>query len=108
MKTLFDDNLSPRLVAALAMEFPGSLHVHDVGLAMAQTRPYGNSPGRMNSPSRARTLVELSVLRGEPPKLVWSRRGNCSPHEIVALLKAHQRSIEVLARPDTARLCIIE
>jgi Protein of unknown function (DUF433) len=58
--------------------------------------------------SKDSDLVELSVLRGEPPKLVWIRRGNCSSHEIVALLKARQRGIEALAMPDTARLYIIE
>jgi predicted nuclease of predicted toxin-antitoxin system len=32
VKLLFDENLSPRLVAALGLEFPGSAHVHDVDL----------------------------------------------------------------------------
>jgi predicted nuclease of predicted toxin-antitoxin system len=35
MKLLFDQNLSHRLVAALADVFPGSVHVRDVGLARA-------------------------------------------------------------------------
>ena len=33
MKLLLDQNLSHRLVAALADVFPGSVHVRDVGLA---------------------------------------------------------------------------
>jgi predicted nuclease of predicted toxin-antitoxin system len=33
VKLLFDENLSHRLVAQLAAEFPGSAHVRDVGLA---------------------------------------------------------------------------
>lgn len=32
MRLLFDQNLSHRLVARLAAEFPGSAHVRDVGL----------------------------------------------------------------------------
>lgn len=35
MKLLFDQNLSPRLVGQLAVEFPGSAHVRDAGLAAA-------------------------------------------------------------------------
>ena len=35
MKLLFDQNLSYRLVAVLASEYPGSLHVRDVGLNAA-------------------------------------------------------------------------
>ena len=36
MKLLFDQNLSPRLVPLLAVEFPGSQHVRDAGMAAAQ------------------------------------------------------------------------
>lgn len=32
MKLLFDENLSPRLVGALANIYPGSAHVHECGL----------------------------------------------------------------------------
>ena len=35
MKLLFDQNLSPCLVRLLAVEFPGSQHVRDAGLAAA-------------------------------------------------------------------------
>ena len=35
MTLLLDQNLSPRLVPALADLFPGSAHVRDVGLAAA-------------------------------------------------------------------------
>jgi len=33
MKLLFDENLSPRLVEALASEYPGSAHVRNAGQA---------------------------------------------------------------------------
>ena len=35
MRLLFDENLAPRLVAALADLYPDSGHVRDVGLARA-------------------------------------------------------------------------
>ncbi len=35
MKLLFDQNLSPGLVAALDDVYPGSIHVRDVGLQSA-------------------------------------------------------------------------
>ena len=35
MKLLFDENLSPRLVANLTREFPESLHIRDIGLERA-------------------------------------------------------------------------
>jgi predicted nuclease of predicted toxin-antitoxin system len=36
MKLLFDENLSPKLVAALADIFPNSAHVHEIGLWVAR------------------------------------------------------------------------
>jgi predicted nuclease of predicted toxin-antitoxin system len=35
MRLLFDQNLSHRLVTLLASEYPGSVHVRDVGLNAA-------------------------------------------------------------------------
>jgi predicted nuclease of predicted toxin-antitoxin system len=35
MKLLFDQNLSYRLMPALESLYPGSVHIRDVGLAMA-------------------------------------------------------------------------
>jgi predicted nuclease of predicted toxin-antitoxin system len=35
VKLLFDQNLSPRLPARLAAEYPGSAHVRDFGLQVA-------------------------------------------------------------------------
>ena len=35
MSLLFDQNLSHRLVTLLATEYPGSVHVRDVGLGTA-------------------------------------------------------------------------
>jgi predicted nuclease of predicted toxin-antitoxin system len=35
VKLLFDENLSPKLVRALADIYPGSAHVHECGLGSA-------------------------------------------------------------------------
>jgi len=36
VKLLFDENLPPRLVELLADIYPGSLHVHQLGLAASE------------------------------------------------------------------------
>ena len=36
MKLLFDENVSHKLVAILAGEFPGSTHVREIGLRAAE------------------------------------------------------------------------
>jgi predicted nuclease of predicted toxin-antitoxin system len=47
MKLLFDQNLSHRLVSALASEYPDSVHVRDVGSALPMIKSYGPTPPRM-------------------------------------------------------------
>jgi predicted nuclease of predicted toxin-antitoxin system len=42
MKLLFDQNLSYRLVPALESMYPGSVHIREVGLAMADDETVWN------------------------------------------------------------------
>ena len=89
MKLLFDENLSPKLVARLAAEFPESVHVSRVGLDKA-----GDETVWVFARENAFTIVtkdadfqEISLRLGMPPKVVWLRRGNCSVDETVAMLR---------------------
>ena len=110
MKLLFDENLSPRLVAAVSTEFPGSAHVHDVGIGAAVDQAvwdYALTHG-LAIASKDSDFADLSVVRGAPPQVVWIKRGNCSTDEIAALLKAHAADIASLASPEAARLYVIE
>jgi predicted nuclease of predicted toxin-antitoxin system len=92
MKLLFDQNLSPRLVPLLAVEFPGSEHVRNIRMA-------GASDPAVWSYAAAQGLVIVSkdsdfqhraLLRGHPPKVVWVRLGNCSTATVAALLRTRQ------------------
>ena len=89
MKLLFDENLAPRLVEALADLFPDSEHVHSAGLAHAtdeQVWRYARDHG-FTIVSKDSDFHERSLLLGFPPKVVWIRRGNCSTDEIQRLLR---------------------
>ena len=44
MKLLFDENVSHKLVAILAGEFPGSTHVREIGLRAAEDGRFGTTP----------------------------------------------------------------
>ncbi len=98
MRLLFDHNLSPRLVAHLADIFPGSEHVHALGLHEASDRAvwqFAREQG-YTIVSRDADFSELTVLEGFPPRVVWIRRGNCSTAEIEAVLRDHREAIEQL------------
>jgi predicted nuclease of predicted toxin-antitoxin system len=89
LKLLFDQNLSPRLGAALADVFPGSVHVRDAGLAAASDDAvweYAKVHG-LAIVSKDADFHQRSFVFGHPPKVVWVRRGNCSTRDIEALLR---------------------
>jgi predicted nuclease of predicted toxin-antitoxin system len=49
----------------------------------------------------------LSVLRGQPPKIVWLALGNTTTALMAALVRSHRTTIACFLRdPDTAILVI--
>jgi predicted nuclease of predicted toxin-antitoxin system len=90
VKLLFDENLSPQLVRALADIFPDSRHVHDCQLGSSDDVGiwlYAKQNG-FTVVTKDSDFQERSVLDGFPPKLVWLRVANCSTSEIERLLRA--------------------
>lgn len=95
MKLLFDENLSPRLASSLADLFPASTHVRDVGLRAADD-PAVWEHARLNGfliVSKDADMHDLSLLFGNPPKVIWLRMGNCSTAQVENLLR---REFEVI------------
>ena len=110
MKLLFDENLAPRLVGLLASAFPESTHVHAIGLGSdtdAAVWAYARQHG-YTIVSKDSDFVELSILRGAPPKLVWLRVGNCTTERAAELLHKHSHEIAALTTDDSLRYCVIE
>jgi predicted nuclease of predicted toxin-antitoxin system len=94
MKLLFDQNLSYRLVPALESLYPGSVHIRDVGLAMADDETVWNFAQQQGLVivSKDMDFYYRSILFGHPPKVVWVRLGNCTTTQIEALLRTrHSR-----------------
>jgi len=90
MKLLFDQNLSHRLVSALARLYPQAVHVRDLDLKTADDEAIWNF-ARSNGfaiISKDTDFHQRSFLFGHPPKVIWIRLGNCSTQEIEELLHA--------------------
>ncbi len=95
MKLLFDENLSPALVRRLADVFPDSVHVRDVGMK-ATDDPVVWDYAKENDlmiVSKDVDMHDLSLIFGNPPKVVWLRLGNCSTKQVEELLR---RDFEVV------------
>jgi len=80
MTLLFDQNLSHRLLVALEDLFPGSLHVHLLGMDQADDLAIWNYALKHNLVivTQDSDYPDWNKLRGAPPKIVWLRCGNAS------------------------------
>jgi predicted nuclease of predicted toxin-antitoxin system len=109
MKLLFDANLSPRLAASLSDLYPGSTHVFDQGDIAADDATIWRIAGRdgYSIATKDTDFLELSLLRGAPPKVVLLRIGNVTTATIEQLLRLRaDRLRQFAADPDEAVLII--
>ncbi len=109
MKLLFDENVSHRLVDMLAPEFPGSVHVRDVGLLAAED-------ARIWERARTQGFVivskdtdfrERSYVEGFPPKAIWLDVGNAGTMAIAELLRNQSVRIDHFGTQEDASLLIL-
>lgn len=109
MKLLFDANLSPGLVKALASEYPDSLHVRDVGLRAASDREIWTyaKAGGFAIVSKDTDFRERSFVEGFPPKVIWLDVGNAGTDPIADLLRREGRRIDEFAGLPDASLLIL-
>ena len=89
MKLLFDENLSPKLVAVLADIFPESVHVDKIGLGGESDEAVWVYAKNNNYilVSKDSDFYDKSILLGHPPKIIWIKRGNCSNRQIQLILR---------------------
>jgi predicted nuclease of predicted toxin-antitoxin system len=102
MRLLFDQNLSPRLVDRLNDVFPQALHVSQVGLSRAPDEALWDY-ARVNALvicTKDTDFLDMSVLNGFPPKIVWLAPGDYTTAQVEALLRQHAGEIEAFATDD--------
>src|ERR1035437_3618182 len=109
MKLLLDQNLSPRLVRLLQDDFPGSIHVSEIGMAESNDRLIWQFAREQDYliVTRDSDFMEMSMMLGFPPKVVWIRRGNCSTIEVLNLLNTGYDAIWDLSGNPDARILIL-
>jgi predicted nuclease of predicted toxin-antitoxin system len=103
MKLLFDQNLSPRLVARLADLYPGSAHVDPLGLGNEDDRTVWSYAHQNDFliVTKDSDFSELVVYLGFPPKVIWIRRGNCSTNDIEQILRENHDAITQLSTSES-------
>jgi predicted nuclease of predicted toxin-antitoxin system len=107
MKLLFDHNLSHKLVGRLSDIFPDSTQIRLLGMGTASDDSIWNY-AKMEQfivVSLDADFFDLSILRGQPPKLIWLRCGNSTVAEIERLLRNNSKQIVIFAA-DTSAGCL--
>ncbi len=106
MKLLFDENFSPKLPSHLSDLFPNSLHVRDVGMK-ATIDPivwdYAKDNNLMIA-SKDADIHDLSLVFGNPPKVIWLRLGNCSTLQVENLLRQNFNAIKLFYEDENLSL----
>ena len=109
MKLLFDENLLHKLASRLAELFPDSVHVRDVSLK-ATNDPLVWDYARDNDfmiVSKDADMHDLSLVFGNPPKVVWVRLGNCSTRQVEELLRREFDVINLFYQDDSVSLLVL-
>ena len=96
MKLLLDENLSRRIVPFIQDLYPNSSQVALVGLENTDDkviRQYAIDNDFVIVTKDA-DFYDMTVLYGQPPKIVWLKMGNQSKAATIKTLLDHQQAIE--------------
>ena len=96
MKLLLDENLSRRIVPFIQDSYPGSTQVALIGLERVDDRvirQYAIDKGYIIATQDA-DFYEMSLIYGQPPKIVWLKMGNQSKTATIKTLLDNQQAIE--------------
>ena len=109
MKVLFDENVSPKLPRMLANEYPGSVHVREVGLRGAGDRQiwdYSRAEG-LAIVSKDSDFRQRSFVEGFPPKVIWLDVGNAGTLTIADLLRRERHRVEAFEMQEESSFLIL-
>ncbi len=109
MKLLFDENVSPALTRRLADLFANSVHVRDIGMK-ATDDPVVWDYAKNNDfmiVSKDADMHDLSLVLGNPPKVIWVRLGNCSTRQVENLPRQNFEAIKLFATDDFVSLLVL-
>lgn len=110
MRRLFDENLSRRLVRLLDDLYPASEHVVTSGMESVDDLgvwSYAASHGLVIV-SKDWDFLQLSTVRGHPPKVVWLQLGNCSVAYVAEVLRRRHIDLLRFQEDATAALLVID
>lgn len=110
MKLLFDQNISPKVVHQLIDVFPGSKQVRHLGLENASDSSifdYAKENG-FSIVTFDSDFLDLNIIRGIPPKIIWLRTGNLTTRSVAHLLNRNIKLVRTFLEPQQTDVGILE
>jgi predicted nuclease of predicted toxin-antitoxin system len=109
LKLFFDQNLSHRLIKLLVDVYPESSHVRLAGLAQADDVLLWEhaAQGEYLLVTKDEDFLDLSTIRGFPPKVIYIGIGNCSVEKLEQLLRSNLTRIEAFSRDEEESFLIL-
>lgn len=104
MKLLLDQNLSPRIVGAVAAQYPGSVHVREFDLQAAEDETiwqFAKERGYVIV-SKDSDFRHRAFVRGQPPKVGWVRLGNCTTDDVLDSIVRHREHLAAFEQDEEA------
>jgi predicted nuclease of predicted toxin-antitoxin system len=107
MKLLFDQNISFKVAKKIQDIFPGAKHLSDLRIENykdIEIWEYSKS-NNYCIVTLDYDFIDISTLKGFPPKIIWLRIGNTSTENIINKILSESKLInEFLSSTDTAFL----
>jgi predicted nuclease of predicted toxin-antitoxin system len=96
-------------VQRLADLFPGSAHVHLLGMGSVDDKSLWEfaKANDFAIVSKDEDFNLLSLAQGFPPKVIWLLLGNCSTNVIEDAIRAEQSAIDALANDSNTGTLVI-
>ena len=109
MRLLFDENLSPRLVRAIADLWPESTHIEFSELRGAPDQAIWEYARAHNYAivTKDDDFRSLAFVRGSPPKIIWLQVGNASTTSIATTLRNSAFEIGAFDADQDAALLVL-
>jgi predicted nuclease of predicted toxin-antitoxin system len=100
MKLLFDQNISYRVIKKLQNYFPGCIHVSDCKLSDCEDPEIWGfaKDNDFVIVTFDSDFYDISIINGQPPKIIWIRSGNLSTNEVVKLMIDNQQIINAFLK----------
>ena len=108
MKLLFDENISYQIVKKIKETFPESAHANTIKSGKITDLEIFSYAKKNNLliVTHDEDFIELQLVYGYPPKIIWLRAGNTSTQNI--MLKLEEKKDEILSLFNNPEIGLIE